>query len=163
MKIWFAILMAFCSVGCKQNSTSNSTGPKSTMDASPLPAETISELNKNCTSIDLISLKKEVNVSMNFDNPQAVQYVVSFITDEKGIVAPGSKPEGRVSFQKNGEIVYDADLYYSDGSNAMVWVDMQAKVLNMNKISPEGIDFFKNFLKPQVKGPRDSSAQITPK
>jgi hypothetical protein len=115
----------------------------------------ITEINKSTTSVDLISLKKEVNVSMSFDNPNAVQIILSFITDEKANLQASCLPEGRLVFQKNGEITYDVDIYYGGECNAFAFMKDNA-IFACNKISPEGIDFFKNFLKTHKTLPTDT-------
>ncbi|HRI00528.1 MAG TPA: hypothetical protein PK006_05705 [Saprospiraceae bacterium] len=149
----FICMMMSCKESGKNGSNSN------TLANLPIfPAETITELNKTVTSIDLISLKKEVNVSMSFDNPQAVQYVLSFADDEKGLVTGGCPPEGRIVFIVNGNNTYDAEIYYQNGCSAMVWLQ-GGKRVGSNKISNEGIDFFKNFLRPRTALPDSLKTQ----
>lgn len=151
-------LACIMTVGCKDSKNPSNTGKSIMGNLKPIPSETITEYNKTATSVDLISLRKEVNVSMNFDNPQAVQYVISFIDDEAGFVNKTCKPDGHIVLQKNGEIVNEADIYYSDGCNAIVWMKDQVPSY-CNGLTPEGVEFYKNFLKPRKNIDIDSINQ----
>lgn len=163
------LLWLFCAVSllfsCKKNNSkggnavdasNQAAGGNSAISAlAYLPSDQITEMNKTCTSIDLVSLIKDVNVSMNFDNPQAVQYVLSFVADEKGVLTGNCPPQGHVTFVSHGNIVNEADIYYLNGCNAMVWTKNQ-KPIFCNKIAPEGIDFYKNFLRQRSSISKDS-------
>jgi len=158
------ILLFTCAViflsACQGKSNSKSSETKvvnRAADINPLSPEAVSELNRSCTSIDVISLRKEVNASMSFSNAQAIQYVISFITDEKGILTV-CQPDAHLVFLKNGDITHEADIYYTGTCNAIAWTE-GGKMSNVNKLSPEGIDFFKNFLKPRNPNPPDSASQ----
>lgn len=130
--------------GNKGNKSTN-TGKKIELNA--FPADKLTTLKKECTSVDLISLRKEINVSMSFDNPQAVAIILSFITDEEGNLTNMCVPDAHLVFQKNGDILQDLDLYYKGSCNSLVFLDNTGKQIAANKISKEGIDFFNNFLK----------------
>ena len=82
-RITYLFLLMMIAFSCKEGLKSSN---KSAANSAPemISQDIITELTKTVTSIDLISLKKNVNVSMSFDNPQAVQYVLSFAQDEKG-------------------------------------------------------------------------------
>jgi hypothetical protein len=166
-KLLSIVAVVFLLVSCKNDkkvgqagSLKNASTSANDMEASinglsPLPAETITEMTRTCTSVDLLSLIKEVNVSMNFENPQAVQYVLSFVGDEKGMVVNNCPPQGHVTFISNGGIMNEADIYYNNGCNAMVWMKDQKPIYN-SKIASEGIDFFKNFLRPRTQLPQEA-------
>ncbi|MBK7465317.1 MAG: hypothetical protein IPJ43_00095 [Saprospiraceae bacterium] len=149
-KLSFLLLVSLLSIviSCKDGSGGKKSSSTTSIMSkyAPLPGHLITEYNKTATSIDLISLRKEVNVSMSFDNPQAVQYVISFIGDEPGNVTNQCKPDGHIVLFNNGEVVNEADIYFSDGCNAIVWMQNQ-KPTNCNSLSNEGVDFYKNFLK----------------
>ncbi|MBK9221220.1 MAG: hypothetical protein WAR77_09175 [Saprospiraceae bacterium] len=142
------VLMMFVSCKTDGNKNSNSSpnsGKK--VDLNAFPADKITEINKVCTSIDLISLKKDVNVSMSFDNPQSVAIILSFVTDDAGNLTNMCAPEAHLMFQNNGEIIQEMDLFYKNGCNALVFLDKEGKQIGANLISNEGVDFFQNFLK----------------
>lgn len=107
----------------------------------------LTRLRQECTSIDIISLKKEVNVSMSFDNQQAVAIILSFVTEEKANLTNMCLPEAHLVCQRNGEVFQEMDLYYQSGCNALVFMDKDNKPVAANQISNEGVDFFNNFLK----------------
>ena len=135
---------------CKNESSKSETAAAAQgkkVDFNAYPADALSKLQQGTTSIDLISLKKDINVSMSFDNPQAVSIIQSFITDEAGNLTNMCLADAHLVFQENGEITIEADLYYQNGCNALVFKDKQGKDMAANMISNEGVDFFKNFLK----------------
>ncbi len=133
-------------MGCKAEGSKAAKSKAAATNCSANAPGLLTTIRQSTTSIDLISLKKEVNVSMSFDNPEAVNIILSFITDEKGELSSGCQPEGRLVFQRNGEITHDIDLYYQNNCNAFAFMKDNA-IIACNKISSEGIEFFKNFLK----------------
>ncbi|MBV6472446.1 MAG: hypothetical protein JPMHGGIA_00702 [Saprospiraceae bacterium] len=152
----FCMLLAL-STGCKNEKPGNGTntavaGKAIELDA--MDANHISKLRSEGTSVDLISLKKDVNVSMSFDNPQAFSIIMSFITSEKGLLTTSCLPDAHLIVQKSGDILQEMDLYYKNGCNAMVFLDGEGKKIAANSISNEGVDFFNNFLK--TKSSQDS-------
>ncbi|MFN8280533.1 MAG: hypothetical protein U0V49_09645 [Saprospiraceae bacterium] len=150
----------FTLISCQNNKSKKPTVVDRTQGVAPLPPETISQLNKTCTSIDIIPLLKGANASLSFNKAQdqAIGYIISFIADEKGIVG-NCTPEAHVVFGESGEINYEADIYYSNGCNAFAFIK-GGKIVFVNKIRPEGIDFFKNFIKPISKEKMDSLAKM---
>ncbi|MBK7880080.1 MAG: hypothetical protein WBP33_13510 [Saprospiraceae bacterium] len=148
------LFISSCKTDSNSKSASNKPGNNRAAEFQPISPAVLTELNKSCTSIDIISLKKEVNASMSFSNPSAIQYVVSFIGDDKGILT-ACNPDGHLMFQKNGEITHEADIYFNGGCNAVVWTK-GGKIEFVNNISPEGVEFFKNFLKPRAEPLSDS-------
>jgi hypothetical protein len=147
--IFLILTVLIFSFSCNQNPSgkkdSGSNGKK--MDLKVFPADQITVINKECTSIDLISLRKDINVSMSFDNPQAIAIILSFITDEPGNLTTQCLPDAHLVFQKNGEVIQDLDLYYQNNCNAMIFMDKEGNKVGANQISNEGKDFFNNFLK----------------
>ncbi|MCC6753037.1 MAG: hypothetical protein IT266_03525 [Saprospiraceae bacterium] len=150
------LLLAF-STGCKNEKTSKGAKPAvsgKAIELDLMDADNISSLRSEGTSVDLISLKKDVNVSMSFDNPQAFSIIMSFITSDKGVLTTSCLPDAHLIVQKNGDILREMDLYYQNGCNAMVFLDAEGKKIAANSISNEGVDFFNNFLK--TKSSQDS-------
>jgi hypothetical protein len=92
---------------------------------------------------------------MSFSNPSAIQYVVSFIGDDKGILT-ACNPDGHLMFQKNGEITHEADIYFNGWLQCSGLGRKAGKIEFVNNISPEGVEFFKNFLKPRAEPLSDS-------
>ncbi len=153
-------LLAFFTVACKTKDKKEAKVLDRTANVAPLSPAIITQLNNNCTSIDIIPLLKGANASLSFskNESQALQYMISFIGDEKGIVG-NCTPEAHIVFGENGEINYEADIYYSNGCNAFAFIK-GGKIVNVNKIRPEGIEFFKNFIKPISKEKMDSLAKM---
>lgn len=161
MKQLLSLFLLTCLLVSACNSDKQSKSQKKSVNRadefSPIDPAQLTELNKSCTSIDVISLRKEVNASLSFTNLEAIRYVVSFISDEKGILTV-CQPDARLVFQKNGDITHEADIYFSESCNAVVWVE-EGKIIHVNKFSTEGIDFFKNFLRPRNTAVGDSVIQ----
>lgn len=137
-------------IACKndgKSSNSKSAGAGKKIEYNGISADLLTKLRQECTSIDIISLKKEVNVSMSFDNQQAVAIILSFITEEKANLTDMCLPEARLVCQRNGDVFQEMDLYYQNGCNALVFMDKDNKPVSANQISNEGVDFFNNFLK----------------
>lgn len=151
MRVSVLVLLTLVFItACKSDQSKkkeNLAGGGTKIDLKVFPAEQITTINKECTSIDLISLRKNINVSMSFDNPQAIAIILSFITDETGNLTNLCVPDAHLVFQKNGEIIQDLDLYYQNTCNAVVFMDKSGKPIGANKVSNEGMDFFNNFLK----------------
>lgn len=143
--IFISALLACNNKETKKTGTPAAGGKK--IELNSFPADKLTNLKKECTSIDLISLRKDLNVSMSFDNPQAVAIILSFITDETGHLTNLCLPDAHLVFQKNGEIIQELDLYYQHTCNAMVFMDQNNKHFAANKMSNEGVDFFNNFLR----------------
>lgn len=137
-------------ISCNQDKSSKkssdgSSGKKIELEA--FPSDQLSNIRSQGTSIDLISLKKDVNISMSFDNPQSYNIIMSFITEDKGNLTNMCTPDAHLMVQKNGDIIQEMDLYYKNGCNAMVFLDAKGQKTAANQISNEGMDFFNNFLK----------------
>ncbi len=150
MRVILFCFVAFASlIACKNDKSAKGAGSPSgkSIDLDAFPPDQLSKIRSECTSIDLISLKKDVNLSMSFDNPQAVAIIMSLITEEKGQLTNLCTPDAHLVCQKNGEVIQELDLYYQSSCNAMVFTDSKGKQIGANKISNEGVDFFNNFLK----------------
>ncbi|MBK8955993.1 MAG: hypothetical protein IPM34_10610 [Saprospiraceae bacterium] len=144
------VLLLFLLGSCKQDSSSGKSGAAASgkkIELDAFPSDQLSKIRSEGTSIDLISLKKDVNISMSFDNPQSYSIIMSFLTEDKGILTNMCTPDAHLMVQKNGDIIQEMDLYYKNGCNAMVFMDTQGKKIAANQISNEGMDFFNNFLK----------------
>ncbi|MEP7196174.1 MAG: hypothetical protein ABI851_06610 [Saprospiraceae bacterium] len=155
---YLPIILVFgflCFVSCKKSPKSAAVVDR-TANLTPLPPAIITQLNNNCTSIDIIPLRKEANASLSFskNESQALQYMISFISDEKGFIG-NCTPDGHIVFGENGEINYEADIYFSGGCSSFAWIK-GGKIIYINKIRPEGAEFFRNFIKPISKEKMDS-------
>ncbi|MCC6816261.1 MAG: hypothetical protein IT267_07620 [Saprospiraceae bacterium] len=133
---------------CKKDSKKGTSNDRAA-NLTALPSAIITQLNNKCTAIDILPLRKEMNASLSFskDQSQALQYIISFIGDEKGVLLANCTPDGHVVFQENGEINYEADVYFNGACTVWVW-NKGGKITHVNKMRPEGVEFFKNFLKP---------------
>ncbi|NOT36178.1 MAG: hypothetical protein HOP11_02240 [Saprospiraceae bacterium] len=153
------ILLISLFISCKTETKKPANNDRAA-NLSPLPPSIITQLNNTCTAIDILPLRKEMNASLSFskDQSQALQYIISFISDEKGALLGSCTPDGHIVFQENGEINYEADIYFSGGCSVFVW-NKGGKISHVNKIKPEGIEFFKNFLKPISREKMESMSQ----
>ena len=147
--VFTLVLLIACNSDSSKKKENKADGGKK-IDLKVFPADLITTINRECTSIDLISLRKDLNVSMSFDNPQSIAIILSFITDEVGNLTNLCAPDAHLVLQKNGEIIQDLNLYYQKTCNALVFLDKENKPIGANKISNEGVDFFNNFLKNKV-------------
>jgi len=143
--LFFLQIFSACKNEGKSTNSKATAGKK--IDLNGISPDLLTKLRQECTSIDVISLKKEVNVSMSFDNQQAVAIILSFITEEKANYTNLCLPEAHLVCQRNGDVFQEMDLYYQNGCNALVFLDKDNKPVSANQISNEGVDFFNNFLK----------------
>ena len=136
-------------VACKSSSPGTDKGQtQSSSLVSNLPvidANELTELKRTVNAVDLTGLK--TNVTMSFDNPQAIAYILSFISGPPGDFTKNCTPDARIALMVNGTIVKDADVFFMNGCSAVIYMD-ENNAVEANGITPEGIDFFKNFLKP---------------
>ncbi|MEZ4910801.1 MAG: hypothetical protein R2774_08055 [Saprospiraceae bacterium] len=104
--------------------------------------EVMINLLNHCTYIDYIF--KDLPFSVSQGEDPSIDQNIRFIdiTKPVGRIPKHCKPIARKFFQINGEIVYDADLYFSKDCTFYVFVDKQNKPLFANYLTTAGIDFY---------------------
>jgi len=117
---------------------------------STLPSVTFEEMNalyEGCDFIDIIFYNVEFSMSVN--NKSNIQKMVGFVSTDVAQVNPVCKAMGRLFFQKNGELMMEADMYYDDQCQYFVF-QKNGKNAYANYITTEGQAYFAKIFS-QVK------------
>lgn len=141
--------MASCS-GDKSTATAPSTAPtpskveSMSFEVPALPREEMKNLYDNATYVDYIFYNLPFSLSQ--DNKPSIHANLGMISPEPLTSIPKScKPIGREFFQIDGEVAYEADLYFEKGCYGYVFIK-DKKPLYANKISEEGVKFYQNLI-----------------
>jgi len=119
-------------------------------DIPTLPNLEMRKLRNFCTYVDYIF--NELPFSISQDDKSSIMANLTLIGDQSPdpISISNCAPIGREFFHVDGEIVYEADIYFSDGCYAYVFIK-EDKPVYANSISDQGIMFYNNLLKQAEK------------
>jgi len=109
--------------------------------------EEMKEIYEGCDFIDIIFYNVEFSMSVN--NKTNIQKMVGFVSTNVAKVNPDCKAMGRLFFQKNGELLVEADMYYDDQCQYFVF-QKNGKNAYANYITTEGQAYFAKIFS-QVK------------
>jgi hypothetical protein len=105
-----------------------------------LPQAEMERLIKEATFIDYIFYDLPFSISQ--DNQPSIHANLKLISSGVLDNLPlNCKPIGREFFQINGEIVHEADLYFSDGCYGYVFLK-DGKPIYANKLTEAGMTFY---------------------
>lgn len=147
--IIYLALFTFTCIACKsetnkqtQDAATSMTTQKATL--APISRNEIINMYETIDYIDYIFFNWDF--SMNQSEPNAVKAAVTFISD----VAPTSIPDdckavGRMVFQSKGEIIKEADLYYSDNCYFYSFVNEDNRPAYQNAMTDQGISFYQKM------------------
>ena len=90
-----------------------------------------------------------VDFSMSVNNKPNIQRMVGFVSTNVANINRNCQPTGRIFFQKNGELMAEADMYYDDQCRYFVF-QKNGKAAYANDITPEGQAYFAKIFS-QVK------------
>ena len=140
--IWMALM-----VSCKQKSQDvNPTTEQSNTSnfiLPPLPLEQQSYLFENVEGIDYIFNDLPFSVSQA-DKP-SIQANIAGISRE-GVEPLNCSPMGRMFFQVKGEIVLEADVYYTPPQCVYYVYFEEGKAKYANKMTANNASFYQQFL-----------------
>lgn len=144
------LLLVVSIIGCN-NDTKKSTASKSEVktenkfDLPPMPQDEMIKLYNTVTYLDYIFYNLPFSLSQ--DNTPSIQANLKLMSSDPIQALPVScKPIGREFFHIEGVIEYEADLYFSDGCFAYVFLKNE-KPIYANKISDSGVKFYSNIIK----------------
>lgn len=158
---FFTLIIVSLFISCKsESSTQNqsvsetpaaSTQPQTSAPAGPLstlpiiPREEYEALAKNTNSIDLIPY--ETNISMNITDPASCyQFVAEHILDTQVNEMPCTKPNGRIFFNKDGDAIIEANIYYTDQCKYLVFYKAGTNTpVYATQISDQGKKYFETI------------------
>ncbi len=123
--------------------TTSSDGLKNTIP--PLGQDVFGKMAAECTFIDYIW--HDLPFSISQSEKSAVQNNILFISPEGVDEFPKHcKSIGRKSYQINGEIFLDADIYFGEGCNYYIFL-RDEKPIYVNRIKKEGVAFYNQMFK----------------
>lgn len=119
--------------------------PDSYFNLPSLPQAEMKRLFDEATYVDYIFYELPFSVSQ--DNKASIHANLNMISPEKmNAISKSCKPIGREFFHIEGEIVHEADLYFSDGCFGYIFLKDEIPVY-ANKLSAEGSNFYANLIK----------------
>ena len=77
-----------------------------------IPRDTLMKLFNTCDYVDYIFY--ELPFSMSYDNKQSIQSAFSWVSTQPASHNPSCKAIGRLIFQNQGNIMFEAELYFDD-------------------------------------------------
>ena len=117
---------------------------------SSLPSITFEEMKVIYEGTDFIDIIfYNVDFSMSVNNKTNIQKMVGFVSTNVASINKNCKAMGRLFFQKNGEMIAEADMYYDDQCRYFVF-QKNGKAAYANDITPEGQAYFAKIFS-QVK------------
>lgn len=117
---------------------------------SSLPSITFDEMKLIYEGADFIDIIfYNVDFSMSVNNKSNIQRMVGFVSTNVAQINTACQPMGRLFFQKNGEIMVEADMYYDENCRYFVF-QKNGKAAYANDITPEGQAYFAKIFS-QVK------------
>ena len=120
------------------------------VNVSTLPSITFEEMKQIYEGTDFIDIIfYNVDFSMSVNNKTNIQKMVGFVSTNVASINRSCQPMGRIFFQKNGELVAEADMYYDDKCRYFVF-QKNGKAAYANDITPEGQAYFAKIFS-QVK------------
>lgn len=120
------------------------------VNVSTLPSITFEEMKEIYEGADFIDIIfYNVDFSMSVNNKTNIQKMVGFVSTNVASIDRSCQPMGRIFFQKNGELMVEADMYYDDKCRYFVF-QKNGRAAYANDITPEGQAYFTNIFS-QVK------------
>lgn len=141
--------MVSCNSDQKKNSSNVATTQESGKTESKFilpsfPQVEMERLFREATFIDYIFYDLPFSISQ--DNQPSIHANLKLISSGALDNLPiNCKPIGREFFQINGEIVHEADLYFSDGCYGYVFLKDE-KPIYANKLTEGGMKFYNNIV-----------------
>ncbi|MDF1698001.1 MAG: hypothetical protein P1U56_19295 [Saprospiraceae bacterium] len=113
-------------------------------DLSALPENSMKRMITQATYIDYIFYDLPFSISQD-DQPSIHSNLKLIALEQLGSIQEGCKPIGREFFHINGEIAYEAEIYFQEGCYGYVFFENN-KPAYANKISPSGMKFYSNII-----------------
>lgn len=144
-------MLASCKESSKKTSDAITRSASATQRAPhalpPMDKATYEQLQATVTQVDYIF--HSLPFSVNQTERPAIQTNLAMISPDRADDVSGCPIFARESFQVDGEIVMEADIYFNEGCYAYVFYKGKEKVF-ANKITDQGRQFYNNLIN-QVK------------
>lgn len=158
------VLLSSCGGGDNSNKNSTSKEEKwkqaEKVQVSSLPSISFEEMKKIYEGTDFIDIIfYNVDFSMSVNNKANIQRMVGMVSTNVAQLNPSCQAMGRLFFQKNGELLVEADMYYDETCQYFVF-QKNGKPAYANYITPEGQAYFaKIFSQVKVEPAADKPVQ----
>ena len=153
----FSLLLLLISLACNNSSsekeatvqekTEAQTAPKQSIqnvETYPsLPLEIAQNLAQHCTFIDY--LYYSLPISMSFNEKNGILTAIRHISDSPAPKLPNCKPIGRVTYQKDGEYMQEADIYFSKGCTFFIFLENN-KPKYGNLMTEDAVRFYQDMI-----------------
>jgi len=154
--IVIVMFMSFGFISCKDQSFAKQTTPSTkevinknkASSSLNYPSITIDILQKLFNESDYMDyILNDVNFSISQNEKKSIQSSIRFISSE----VPANIPQdckilGRKFFHVNGEIILEADVYFSKSCAFYIFFE-DNKPKYANKMTQEGVNFYTNILR----------------
>ncbi len=149
----FALILIVLLSSCGGGENSNNDSKWKQADkvkVSSLPSISFEEMKKIYEGADFIDIIfYNVDFSMSVNNKANIQRMVGMVSTNVAQLNPSCQAMGRLFFQKNGELLIEADMYYDETCKYFVF-QKNGKPAYANYITPEGQAYFAKIFS-QVK------------
>jgi len=136
----------------QNNTAAQSTPQTATQSPYPgIPEALRKQLLETTTSVDMIFYELPISISQNERN--SIINLLNHITPEPAQIPQGCKAIGRVSYQADGELFAEADMYLSEQCRFFVFIENN-KPKYANMMSQAGFNFLNQVI---------SQAKVVPK
>lgn len=142
--VFLLFFLVSCGNGNQQSPSKKETSPKTETNAS-LPGitfEEMKEIYETCDYIDFIFYN--VDFSMSINAKTNIQRTVGFISTSTTALKPSCQAMGRIFFQRNGELLIEADMFFDENCQYFVF-QKEGKPAYINAITPQGQAYFKQI------------------
>ncbi len=124
-------------------STGITAGPAATLPIIPL--EEYKALAENTNSIDIVPFESNLSMSIP-DKASCYQFVANHILDTQVAEMPCTKPNGRIFFNKDGDSILEANIYYTEQCKYLVFYKAGNNTpLYATQITEQGKKYFESI------------------
>jgi hypothetical protein len=155
MKLLTTLLFVFCSVTllvqCKSDGASQTASTEQTINSTKgllsnagITAEYVQLIVDSCSHVDMIF--NDFPISISQTEPSSIIGDLTYLSpNAMNVIPENCKPLGRKVYNGNGRILIEADLYFSEECQFMVFIQNE-QALFANQMNDKGINFYNNLL-----------------
>ena len=155
MKLLTTLLLLLCIVTLLVNCKTDSTGqPASTVQTTTstsglqstagITAEYVQLIVDSCSHVDMIF--NDFPISISQTEQSSIVGDLTYLSPNAMTAIPANcKPLGRKVYNGNGRILIEADLYFSEGCQFMIFIQNEQALFG-NQMNEKGINFYNNLL-----------------
>lgn len=145
------ILTILGTIACKNNETSKQLPAQNTNTTTQsvpagtlpfIPVDIYKNLAETTTGIDVVPLGTTVTMDIS-EQHSCYQFIAGYILDTQVPEMSCTQPMGRIFFNKNGNSVMEADIYFTNKCQYLVFFESgNSKPMYATQLSDKGKDYF---------------------